>query len=196
MRPPWSLIWSRRAAALLGDLLEIGSADLLDSGSVVYYPAVVDIVRGLTAAGLLTIALLACSSPTAPTTAPTGAPHPREALITDLTRCYAESRGVVGEITVGFADDLGDIDCSYYRGSGARCSVVGRAFPYSNAVTFWGPWVRGETEHSTSVDDLALAAAHEACHLSGVWREVEADSCSTLLVDSTDCLPRHPDEAP
>jgi hypothetical protein len=144
--------------------------------------------------GLLTIALLGCSG--SPTTAPTGTPHPREALIAELTRCYAEARGVVGEITVEFADDLGDTDCSYYRGSGAMCSVVGRAFPYSNAVTFWGPWVRGETEHSTSVDDLALAAAHEACHLSGVWREVEADSCSTLLVDSTDCLTRDAAEAP
>jgi hypothetical protein len=145
------------------------------------------VVAWLAVAGSL--ALLGCSGPTGPTEPP-GATHPREVLIADLARCYAEARGVVGEITVRFAEDLGDTDCSYV-GPGARCSVVGRAWPYGDAVTFWGPWVRGETEHSASIDDLALAAAHEACHLSGILPEADADACSQVLVDSTDCLTRY-----
>jgi hypothetical protein len=138
------------------------------------------------------LALLGCSSPTEPTPAA----HPREALIADLARCYAQARGVVGELTIQFADDLGDTDCSYYLGPGARCSVAGRALPYSNAVTFWGPWVRGDAGSPAPLGDLALAAAHEVCHLSGVWGEDDADRCSQLLVGSADCLTRYADDTP
>ncbi len=141
-------------------------------------------------AGLL--ALPGCSSPTEPTRTL----HPREALLAELVQCYAQALGVVGEVTVRFEDDLGVTDCPADLGSGVTCPAAGRTWPSSGVVTFWGPWARGETEHPAPLGHLALGAAHEACHLSGVGAEDDAQTCSTLLVGSADCLTRYGDDAP
>lgn len=144
--------------------------------------ASVSVFLGAAFAGLL--GLFGCSGPTEPTRTL----HPREALLAELVQCYAQALGVVGELTVQFEDDLGVTNCPADLGSGVTCPVAGRTWPGSGVVTFWGPWARGETEHPAPLGQLALGAAHEACHLSGVWAEDDAETCSILLVGSADCL--------
>jgi hypothetical protein len=117
-------------------------------------------------------------------------------LLAELVQCYAEALGVVGELTVRFEEDLGVTDCPAGLGSGVTCPVAGRTWPNSGVVTFWGPWARGETEHPATLRQLALGAAHEACHLSGVGPEDEAETCSELLVGSAGCLERYGDDLP
>ena len=95
-------------------------------------------------------------------------------MLAELVQCYAQALGVVGELTVRFEDDLGVTDCPADLGSGMTCPAAGKTWPYSGVVTFWGPWARGETEHPAPLEHLALGAAHEACHLSGVGAEDDA----------------------
>lgn len=117
-------------------------------------------------------------------------------MLVELVQCYAQALGVVGEVTVRFEEDLGVTLCPADLGSGVNCPVVGKTWPHTEVVTFLGPWARGETAHPASLDHLALGAAHEACHLSGVVAERDAETCSELLVESTDCLTRYGDDAP
>jgi hypothetical protein len=117
-------------------------------------------------------------------------------MLVEMVQCYAQALGIVGEVTVRFEEDLGVTVCPDGLGSGVTCPVAGKTWPHSGVVTFWGPWARGETEPPAPMEHLALGAAHEACHLSGIGPEREAETCSLDLVASTDCLARSGDDAP
>jgi hypothetical protein len=131
--------------------------------------------RTLAAAAL---AACGCASPTAPTAVL--AQHPNEVLITEFVACYAETRGL-GDIRIDFFEEPQYADCGL--GDGSQCPVAGRGMPYSDLIRFWGPYIRGETEHDSSPAMLARYAAHEVCHVSGIWPEDGADACAALIFD-------------
>jgi hypothetical protein len=122
---------------------------------------------------------LGCKSPTAPTH-----DHPNEVRITAYTQCYAKHFGL-GRVEVTFWEHGRYVDCSADYGPGAQCPVAGTGMPNSRKVSYWGPWVRGEASHIPP--ELEWAAAHEVCHLTGLWDEKQTETCGRLVWTVAGC---------
>lgn len=110
--------------------------------------------------------------------------HPNEILITEYVQCYAEYFGLK-EVWVDFWEHGQHVDCSEDHGEGAMCPIAGHAHIVGRGVSFWGPWVRGEASHVPP--DLEWAAAHEVCHLTGLWDEAATKLCTELVWDEAGC---------
>lgn len=121
---------------------------------------------------------LGCKSPTAPND------HPNELRIIAYTQCYADHFRM-GEVEVTFWEHGRYVDCSRDYGPGARCAIAGTGMPHSRLVSYWGPWVRGEASHIPP--ELEWAAAHEICHLTGLWDEERTKTCGHLIWTVAGC---------
>ena len=140
---------------------------------------------------LFTVALwlLGCGllkSPTAPN--PT---HPNEILIIEHTQCYADYFRL-GKITVSFFEEEQQVNCYPLRydenGDPVQCFKAGGAWPFSRHARYYGPWVRGElVDHLFSSQDLEFVAAHEVCHMLGIWNEVKAWKCAENAWSRAEC---------
>ena len=102
---------------------------------------------------------------------PTQVPYPqlteRQQRIYDYTQCFAQAMGL-GSIHVTFHEDLGE--------------AAGMAWPDRSAVKY----------HVASVENgedwyLQAVAAHEVCHISGIWDEKATDACALLWIAKGVC---------
>ena len=131
---------------------------------------------------LLLATVMGCSgSPTGPS----GTGHPNEENIKSFTKCHADY-AKVGDIRVTFQEEPYMVDCA--KGTG-QCYAMGWAFPHSNGVTYWGPWVRGETTLKTPSTPYTreAVAAHEIGHIRGTWNENVADAWAVAALAATEC---------
>ena len=149
---------------------------------------------------LLLATVMGCSgSPTGPS----GTGHPNEENIAAFTACHADY-AKVGDIRVTFQEEPYMVDCATGRAPGgglashsrmmgtapdSQCYAMGWAFPQSNGVTYWGPWVRGETALKTPSTPYTreAVAAHEIGHIRGTWSEAVAEAWAVAAMANTEC---------
>lgn len=123
-------------------------------------------------------------TPTSATSIPT---HPNELRMIQYTQCFAEYWHL-GELQVVFKDDLGLTPCSYdqdiWGPKDGRCPSAGRATYGKNGVSYWGPWVRGETVEygNPSEKYMRAVAAHEVGHVACGNSEKAANECAAVAM--------------
>jgi hypothetical protein len=121
--------------------------------------------------------LFGCSNPMSST----DIGHPNEEAIASWAKCYYAHFGLEeklgGPLTVAFTDERRVATCpSGMVDPPPECIAAGWAMPGSRLVTFYREWVR---HPNRTPWDLQSTAAHEVCHLSGIFLD--------------ESLPDHPD---
>lgn len=64
--------------------------------------------------------------------------------------------------------------------------VACEAWPHSSEISCWREFLNGA--RYADVDKLPYAA-HEVCHLSGIWDELQTEVCAHALLQRTSCPP-------
>ena len=118
--------------------------------------------------------LAGCALPTAPD--PPELTHPNEILLDELVQCNAEYHGL-GPLQVRFFEVARPATLP----DGQLGLVAGAGWPGATWVEFWHEWVLDPRRIRS---DLAEVAAHEVCHVSGIWDEAAIPACrdAALLV--------------
>ena len=111
--------------------------------------------------------------------------HPNEITIIDNTKCYAGFHEL-GEIRVIIQEEVKLFECG--DGSGRHCPGKGWAWPDSDYVTYWGPWVRNEYPSDPATEfSLNMVASHEVCHIKTGFNETRAELCALDAYIRSDC---------
>lgn len=115
--------------------------------------------------------------------------------VEDLTQCYGTYLGLDG-INVVYTSRVVWTECSpgqMGKGPDGECVAGAWSRPGADFVTWYKPFVDDRCEHcvhSTEDFHLNVIAAHEACHLTGIWDEAEARDCAAKAVANAECFPR------
>lgn len=109
---------------------------------------------------------------------PTGPSTELEGVFLDLAQCYADELGL-GTVTLGVFEKARP----YCPREGPCGYVACGAWPDSRTIECWGDWIN----NPSSVVDFPNYAAHEVCHLSGIWDEMEAELCAFALTSKGVC---------
>lgn len=142
------------------------------------------------AVAILTLALFGCRRADSPLSAnpPDELRHPNQIIIEELSACYSLHLGApVPEVR--YFEDARIVWEHNQEKCGSRpapCAmyVVGAAWPGESWVEYWGPWVRDEDTPLAppTIGAMKETAAHECCHHSGIWGEMEARACALEIV--------------
>jgi hypothetical protein len=98
--------------------------------------------------------------------------HPNEEKIKAWSECYYAYFGLEeklhGPLTVAFTDERREVACpsTMLNPPPDGCIAAGWAMPGSRLVHYYRPWVRSSERTGW---DLQYTAAHEVCHLSGIY---------------------------
>ena len=132
---------------------------------------------------VLSLFLISCVNPVGPTKVDETR-HPNENKIIEYTSCYAEFHGIDVKVYIEEKAKL------YACASGEiACPAKGWAWPDSDNVHYWGPWVRDEYDPDPVDGDweLSMVASHEVCHLTGIWDETRTELCATDAYNRSEC---------
>lgn len=118
--------------------------------------------------------------------------HPNEEMIVAWSECYYAYFGLEeklhGSLTVAFTDERRVVPCpSHMQNPPEECIAAGWAAPGTRLIHYYRPWVRSNDRNAW---DLQYTAAHEVCHLSGIFideqipdrpEQLTAPQCAALV---------------
>lgn len=118
----------------------------------------------------LAVAILSwgCGAP-----GPTGPSSPQEAAFLDTAQCFANQLEL-GTVSLTTFDQARPVGTGY---------VACGAWPGGHVIECWSSWINDPA----SVRFFGGVAAHEVCHLSGLWDEMDAELCASSLVSKGVC---------
>ena len=123
---------------------------------------------------ILTVFLLGCGGArvTGPTT-------DLEEVFFEIAQCYA-THLELGPITFATFEN----EKPYCPKQGPCGYVACDAWPGGRHVECWSEWVNDPANVAPHFHNYA---AHEVCHLSGIWDETEAEACAFAMVSKGVC---------
>jgi hypothetical protein len=147
-------------------------------------------------AGMLLASVWSCEKPTA---ASPFIHTENEQKISDYSHCFYEhfnlTKKLGGPLTVVFHDKIRYTPCPEscdHCTEDQKCPIAGWAWPGTRTVNYSRPWVNGP-RHDW---DLEGTAAHEVCHLTGIWihtpipeqpEYLTAGTCAALATSVAGC---------
>ena len=113
---------------------------------------------------------------------------PEELRMLGYLQCYAEAKGLRGEVSLVLFDHERRTDeRSQLPGSVIICQTWPRDDGRAGSVECWRPWINGETQYPSGPSEKLWAAGHEICHMTGIWDEAKTNACNVELHESGVC---------
>ena len=112
--------------------------------------------------------------------------------VEDYTECFARYHGIEN-VSVEYSDYERWTPClKGFSGLGpdGQCAAGGWALPLSTTVTYYEPYIDDNCVNCakrTERKHLRWIAAHETCHLSGIWDEATTNECTSRALKEAGC---------